>query len=128
MINKATLMGRIGKKDTKELKNGGSMTNLYLATSRKYTDSKGDQQVITVWHNVNFFNKLADVVKKYAHVGDLVYIEGEINNKQMVNGDNPGQWHYSVTGSEIKFIPTGKKKTEESNNSQENFEDNDIPF
>ena len=133
MINKATLLARIGKKDHKELKNGSMMATLYVATSRKYKDSKGDAQEITVWHNVNFFNKLAEIVIKYAHVGELVYIEGEISNKQITQGEKQGQWAYSITGSEIKFIPSGKKKAAESDHKKkelqkDDFEDDMIPF
>lgn len=135
MINKATLLGRIGKKDTKEIKNGSTMTNLYIATSRKYKDSQGDSQVVTTWHNVNFFNKLSDIVSKYAHVGEMVYIEGEINNKQITKGEREGQWVYSVTGNEIKFIPTNKKKSDSDDPKPQDkslpeaeFHDDMIPF
>jgi single-strand DNA-binding protein len=133
MINKATLLARIGKKDSKELKNGIMMATLYVATSRKYKDSKGESQETTVWHNVNFFNKLAEIVNKYAHVGDLVYIEGEINNKQITTGEKQGQWAYSVTGNEIKFLPTGRKKSDESKADKKvidetSFNDDMIPF
>ena len=106
-------MGRIGRKDKKTLKNGGEMTTLHLATSRKYTNSSGEKRELTTWHNVNFFNILSDIVSRYAHVGDLIHIEGEIKNKRIESGERIGQWAYSVTGSEVTFIPTGKKSSED---------------
>lgn len=114
MINKATLLGRIGKKDIKDIKTGGFMVNLYMATTKKYKDSTGEPHEVTTWHNVNFFHRLADIVKAYAHVGNLVYIEGEINNKKLEYGVNAGQYHYSITGSEIKFISASKKNGDET--------------
>lgn len=110
MINKATLVGRVGKKDTRTLKNGTEMATIYLATNRQWIDAQGQKQEQTVWHNVNFFNKLADVVNKYAHVGNLVYIEGEINHKQITDGEKAGQWAYSVTANQFKMLPSGKKE------------------
>lgn len=118
MINEATLIGRIGKKDIRELKNGTEMATLYLATNRKWLDSSGVQQEQTVWHNVNFFNKLADIVKKYAHVGNLVYIKGEINHKQITKGEREGQWAYSITGSQLKLLPSGTKKAADNTTNE----------
>lgn len=140
MINEATLVGRIGKKDTRVLKNGGDMTTLYIATTRKYADSNGDKQEVTTWHNVNFFNKLSEIANKYAHVGDLVWVRGEISNKKIEHGEKAGQWLYAITGSAIQLLPSGKKKDAESKPSQEKkapvkkddvydeFDDSSIPF
>jgi single-strand DNA-binding protein len=131
MINEATLIGRVGKKDTKELKNGSEMSTIYLATSRKWLDVKGAQQEQTVWHNVNFYNKLSDVVKKYVEVGALVYIKGEINHKQIASGEKQGQWAYSITASQIKILSYSKKqdsKSSQATATTEDFDDDSIPF
>lgn len=133
MINEATLIGRIGKKDSKTLKNGSEMALLSIATSRKWIDGNGQQQENTTWHNVNFFNKLAEIVNKYAEVGGLVYIKGEINNKQITSGEREGQWAYSITGNQIKLIPTGAKKDKESKPDKkqddlDEFDDDSITF
>jgi single-strand DNA-binding protein len=108
MINKATLLGRVGKKEYKSLKNGSFLCQISVATSRKYIDSHANKREVTTWHNVNFFNKLADVTNKYVNVGDLIYIEGEICNRKIEeNGVN--RMIHSITGNEVKFIPTGRK-------------------
>lgn len=109
MINKASLLGRVGKVDTKPIRNGSNMTSVSLATSRKFTDAAGQKQEHTTWHVVNFFSKMADVAAKYVHVGDLIYVEGEINHKKIEQGEKAGQWAYSLTASDVKFI-TGSNK------------------
>jgi single-strand DNA-binding protein len=109
MINKATLVGRVGKVDSKPLKNGSSMTSISLATSRKYKDAAGVKQEITTWHNVNFFSKMAEVAAKYTHVGDLILVEGEICHKKIESGEKSGQWAYSLTASDLKFISSSQK-------------------
>ncbi len=108
MINELTLIGRVGKKDTRTLKNDTAMTTIYLATYKKWTDKEGIKQEQTTWHNVNFFDKLAEYAAKYAHVGDRVYIKGQVNHKQLVEGEKKGQWVYSVTAKEIQLL-TDKK-------------------
>ncbi len=112
MINEATLIGRVGKKDLRTLKNGSEMATIYLATSNQWVDKSGTKQVQTTWHNVNFFDKLAEIANKYAHVGNLVYIKGQINHKEIPEGDKKGQWTYSITAKEIKLLPSAKKESD----------------
>lgn len=133
MINKVTLLGRIGKKDFKPTKNGSHVCLLSIATNRHYLDSQGQKREITTWHNVNLFNRLADVGNKYAHVGELIYIEGEIINKKIEENGQSRVIH-SITASEIKLIPSGKKKDgghpEPNGNVSDDFfrDDSEIPF
>lgn len=133
MINVAMLLGRVGKKDTKQLKNGGEVTVMSIATSRKYKDSTGNYQEQTTWHNVSCFNKLAEIASKYVQVGDLVFVQGEIQNKKVENGERAGQYMYSLHASDIKFIPKGNKSASESKPRQEKsqqsmpFQDDEMP-
>lgn len=125
MINKVSLLGRVGKVNVKELKAGGKMTTIYLATSRSYTDSSGQKQVLTTWHNVNCYQKLAEIAEKYVKVGELVYVEGEVSNKKIERGENAGQWRYSVTANEVQVIPYNKSKQYKDGDPLIDFE---IPF
>jgi len=133
MINQAILLGRVGKKDNKVLRNGGEITTLSIATSKKWKDQSGTAQEQTTWHNVSCFSKLAEVANKYVHVGDLVYIQGDIQHKKIESGDRAGQYAYSVHANDIKFIPSSKKSdgqskpSQEKKNRQYDFEDDDIP-
>ena len=112
MINRASLLGRVGKVDTKTLKNGSPMTSVSLATTRKYTDAAGVKQETTTWHLINCFSKMADVAQKYVHVGDLIYVDGEICHKKIESGEKAGQWSYSLTASDIKFITSSSKSSQ----------------
>jgi single-strand DNA-binding protein len=109
MINEAILVGHVGRKETKPLKSGGEMTIISIATSYKYKDSSGQKQSRTTWHNVDCFNKLSDIAIKYINVGDTLYVRGMINNRKIEQGDRAGQFMYSVTAQDLKFLPNGKK-------------------
>lgn len=144
MIHEATLIGHVGKKDIRQIKNDREMATIYLATNRRWKDSNGVKQEQTVWHNVNFFNKMVDIVKNYVHVGNLVYIKGDINHKQIPTGERAGQWTYSVTAKEIRFLKENKKsfsneidsiKSNEEEkpiqlniHNEDYFYDDDLPF
>ena len=136
MLGKATLIGRVGNKDSKILKNGGEITTLSLATNKRFTDSQGNKQEQTTWHNVNCFGKLSEIAAKYVQVGSLVYVEGDIQNKKIESGERAGQYMYSIHANEIKFMPSSSKKDEpqskqkstKQSQSYEPFEDDDIAF
>lgn len=130
MINVAMLVGRVGKKDNKTLKNGGTITVLSLATSKNYRDSSGKSQQTTTWHNVSCFNQLSEIANQHIHVGDLVFVQGEIQNKKIESGDKAGQYMYSIMANKVQLIPTGKKNAESKpNQEKEDFElSEDVPF
>ena len=130
MINVAMLLGRVGKKMNKPLKNGTEITVLSVATNRKYKDSKGMHVEQTTWHNVSCFSKLAEIANKYVAVGDLVFVQGEIQNKKVESGDRAGQYMYSIHANEIKFIPKGNKASHSNGeeSEEETMEDDVLPF
>jgi single-strand DNA-binding protein len=134
MINEAILVGRIGRKETKQVKNGGELTVLSLATTHKYKDASGEQKAVTTWHNVHCFSKLSEIATKYVHVGDLIYVRGQIQNKKIEQGEKTGQYIYSVTANDIKFLPSVKKPNQEVATPQKKlddfpeFDDSDVPF
>lgn len=77
MLNKVILIGRVGKEPEIRQFESGSMATFSLATSKKYTKD-GEKKEQTEWHNVVVNGKLSEVVEKWVHKGDLLYIEGEI--------------------------------------------------
>ena len=127
MFGKAVLLGRVGNKDIKVLKKGGNLTTLSIATSKKYKDSHGNSQEQTTWHNVNCFGKLAEIAEKHVHVGGLVYIEGDIQNKKIESGERTGQFAYSVHANEIRIIPSGKRESADKISKKNTSDDFDLP-
>lgn len=110
MINKVTLLGHITKKEFKELRNGGNICMFTLVTSRIYIDAKGQKIRDPTYHNVNFFNKLAEVTNKYVNIADVIFIEGEIVNRKIdENGVN--RVIHSITGQEFKIVSKDKDKS-----------------
>lgn len=135
MYNEITLLGRIGKKDAYPLKNGKEMINLSLATSRTWIDQQGVKQEKTTWHNVNCFDKLGEIAKRYAHVGSPLFVKGEANHKKITHGEREGQMSYSVTATHITLLPSASKKSADDepqppakSSPSADFEDSEIPF
>lgn len=113
MINVGIILGRVGKKETKPLRNGGELTVLSIATTKNIKDISGKSTEVTTWHNVQCFSKLSEIATKYIRIGDLVYVQGEIQNKKIEEGFSAGQYSYSIHANEVRFIPTGNKEDKE---------------
>ena len=80
-MNKVMLIGNVGQDpEVRYVEQGVAVARLRLATTeRGYTLQNGTQVADhSDWHNVILWRKLAEVVEKYVHKGDKLYIEGRI--------------------------------------------------
>lgn len=108
MINQAQLLGRVGKLESKTSKNGTQVTNISLATAKKTKGQDGQYTEQTTWHNVYCFAKLSEVVSKFVQVGDLIFVNGEIQHRKIEQGEKAGQYSYSISATGINFMPKPK--------------------
>ena len=98
-LNKVTLIGNLGNDpEVRSTTGGNRVATFSLATSRTWNDQSGQRQEKTEWHRCVVWNtkgsQLADIVEKYVHKGDKLYIEGRIEYRQWQDKD--GQTRYST--------------------------------
>ena len=80
-MNKVMLIVTFGHEpEMRDVEQGVAVARLRLATTeRGYTLPNGTQVPDhTDWHNIILWRKLAEIVEKYVHTGDKLYIEGRI--------------------------------------------------
>ena len=78
------LIGNVGTEpEVKYVDAGVCVASVRLATTeRGYTLQNGTEVPDrTEWHNVVLWRKLAEVVEKYVHTGDKLFIEGQIHTR-----------------------------------------------
>jgi single-strand DNA-binding protein len=94
-VNKVILIGNLGRDpETRYTADGAAITNITLATSRRYKDSSGQQQEETEWHRVAFFGRLAEIAGEYLKKGRPVYVEGRLRTRKWQ--DKEGQDRYTT--------------------------------
>ena len=98
-LNKVTLIGNLGSDpEVRSTTGGNRVATFSLATSRSWSGASGERQEKTEWHRCVVWNSkastLADVVEKYVHKGDKLYVEGRIEYRQWQ--DKEGQTKYST--------------------------------
>lgn len=80
-LNKVMLIGNVGKDPEIRYVDAGVCTaTLSLATTTPgYTLQNGTQvPERTEWHRILLWRRLAEIVERYVHKGDKLYIEGEL--------------------------------------------------
>ena len=93
-MNKVMLIGNVGvDPEIRYVDQGVAVARVRLATTeRGYTLPNGTQVPDrTDWHTVLLWRKLSEIVEKYVHKGDKLYIEGRI--RYTTWDDKQGQRH-----------------------------------
>lgn len=86
MINKITLVGRLGADPTISESEGTPVARFRLATWNRWTDKDGVQQERTEWHSCFLWGKKALVAGEYLAKGMLVYVEGKMEYRSLEDG------------------------------------------
>ena len=83
-VNKVILLGDVGQDPkVKYFDSGSAVATFSLATTdRAYTLANGTQvPERTEWHNIVASNRWAEIVDKYLHKGDKLYVEGKLRTR-----------------------------------------------
>lgn len=105
-INKVILIGNLGKNpELRNMASGGAVVNITLATSESWKDkSSGESRERTEWHNVVFFNKLAEIVAWYLEKGSRVYVEGSLRTRKWQDKDGQDRYSTEVVANDMQML------------------------
>ena len=105
-INKVILVGHLGKDpEVKYMPSGSAVANITVATSESWKDKQsGDKQERTEWHNVVFFNRLAEIVGEYLKKGAQVYVEGSLRTRKWQDKEGKDRYTTEIVASEMQML------------------------
>lgn len=132
MINKAILIGRLGKDPViKHFQNDSAIAELSVATTENYKDREGKWNEVTEWHNVKLPNKfMAERAEKYLKKGSTIYVEGKIKTRSYDDKDGVKRYVTEIVAESFRLLDkkeSGSEPVKEQTNSA-NQADNDLPF
>jgi single-strand DNA-binding protein len=144
-INKVILVGNLGKDpETKSLPSGSALTSITVATTEGWKDKQtGEKKEHTEWHNVVFFDRLAEIAGQYLKKGSQVYIEGSLRTRKWQDKEGKDRYTTEVRATDMQMLggkPGGssggsyergssaKAETPAAAVAEKSFEDDDIPF
>jgi len=132
-VNKAIIIGRLGKDpDVRYTGSGTAVTSFSIATSEEWKDkATGEKKEKPEWHNIQTWNKLAEICGKYLSKGSQVYIEGKLQTRSWEK-DGVTRYTTEIVAQNVQFLsakaennsaPPGGGSPEASYNA-----DSGIPF
>ena len=116
-INKAILLGRVGKDPEIRSTAGGTIVASFsLATSERQKDEQGNWADKTEWHNLVALNRTAEVVRDYVKKGTQLFIEGKIQTRSW-DDNRSGQKKYRTEVLVDELTLLGSRQNSESGGS-----------
>ena len=110
-LNKVFLVGRLTKDpEMRTTTTGQPVCNFGLATNRVYTDSSGQKQEKTDFHNIVLWRRLAEIVSQYSTKGSLILIEGRIENRSWQDSSGNKRYRTEIIGESIQLGPRAAGK------------------
>lgn len=105
-VNKVILVGNLGKDpEVRYMPSGSAVANITLATTESWKDKQtGDQQERTEWHNVAFFNRLAEIVGEYLKKGSQIYVEGKLRTRKWQDKNGNDRYTTEIVASEMQML------------------------
>jgi single-strand DNA-binding protein len=105
-INKVILIGNLGQDpETRAMPSGKAVTNVRIATSDSWRDKQtGEQKEQTEWHNVVFFDRLAEIAAEYLRKGSQVYVEGRLRTRKWQDKSGNDRYTTEVIASEMQML------------------------
>lgn len=138
------LIGNLGKDpEIKTFEGGNMLARFPLATSESYTSRQTNERVTqTEWHNVVCRRGLAEIVEKYLHKGDKVFIEGRIKTRSWDDANGVKQYSTEIHAENMTMLggnrqesnqqgqsaSTSKAATTDSQNLTNGDDEDDLPF
>ena len=110
MVNKVTLIGRLGKDPVlKHFSNDNAIAEFSVATDESYKNKEGQKVEQTEWHNVKIpTKKQAEIAEKYLKKGMLVYVEGKIRTRSYDDKDGNKRYVTEIICENFRMLD-GKK-------------------
>ena len=105
-INKVIIVGNIGQDpETRSFPDGGSVTNISVATSEKWKDKQtGQPQERTEWHRIVFKNRLAEIAAQYLKKGSKVYVEGKLVTRKWQNQQGVDMYTTEIHALQMQML------------------------
>lgn len=136
MLNRCEFIGRLGKDpEIRNANNGTQVASFSIATSERWKDKQtGEKKEKTEWINIVAWSPLSEIVAKYVHKGDQIYIAGKFRTKSWEK-DGITRYSTDIQATEIVLLggnnkPTGQTQSHDEvpTTSNEAISSDDLPF
>lgn len=116
MLQRIVIIGNLGRDpEMRYTESGQPVTNMSVATNRKYTNSAGEEINLVTWFRVTAWGKQAEACNEYLAKGKQVYVEGRLiadenGNPRTWSGEDGKQYtSFEINAYAVHFLGTKPK-------------------
>ncbi|MBI3233531.1 MAG: single-stranded DNA-binding protein [Bacteroidetes bacterium] len=114
-MNRVILIGNLGKDpEVRNLEGGSKVVKFTLATNEQ-ASRNGEKIKITEWHDIELWDKQADIAEKYLRKGSKVMIEGKIKTDSWKDQQGVDKQRKVIRGQNIELLDKSDSNTGISN-------------
>jgi single-strand DNA-binding protein len=134
-FNKVVLVGNVTRDiELKHTPGGTAVTEVGMAINEKYKDSSGNEVDATVFVDVTFWGRTAEVISEFIGKGSSILIEGRL---KLDTWEQDGQKRskLKVTGEKMQMLDRkrdsnsgGQQQSQQAKPDTQQSADADVPF
>lgn len=135
-VSRAIIAGHIVRDpELKQTPSGNSCTTFSVAVNRK---SEGENAIVTDFHTVIAFSKLAEHICRYFKKGSAIYVDGKLRIRSFTDKNGVNRKVPEIVASEVNFVDSKNATPEEPQvfapavpeqmAELQNSTDDDLPF
>ena len=136
-LNRVLIIGNLGRDpEVRFTPSGKAVGRFPVATSDVWTDTEGQRQERTEWHNVVVWGKQAETCGQFLAKGRQVYVEGAVRTRQYDDKEGNRRYITEIIAQRVQFLggrgggdsaPRGTPEEPPAAQAA-SAEDDDIPF
>ena len=113
MFNKVILLGNLTRDPELRYTQGGvAIVNTGIATNRKFKKQNGEQADETMFIDIVFFGRTAEIANQYLRKGSKLLVEGRLQIDQWTDQSGKKRSKHTVHVEEMKMLDSRGNQTE----------------
>ena len=128
MVNRVTLLGRIGQDPEIKTVRETKVAKLSLATSESYKDKQGNKVENTEWHNLELWDGLAKIAESYLKKGSQIYVDGKIKTDKWETDSGEKRSAVKIRVTSLTMLGGLEQQAKPEISNAGNDEGGDLPF
>jgi single-strand DNA-binding protein len=110
-LNRIELIGHLTETPAlRSLPNGTSVTDLNIKTTEQITKADGSNAIISSYHNVTLWRRMAEVAADYCKAGSQIYIAGRLKTESWET-DGQKKYKTKVIADDLILLDSRKEIT-----------------
>lgn len=118
MYNKVILVGNATRNvELRYSQSGSAVAKVGIATSRKFKSATGEPKEETMFIDLTFFGRSAEIANQYIKKGSKILVEGRLILEQWKAQDGTKRSRHSITVESMKLLDTRANNQQNGTNT-----------